>query len=127
MTDTWVVIDAAFLLLFASLYLGTGWSLVLFSFPMAPKLTPETYQLPFVDPVRNATLFFSVTNVLMVGAAIAMIVAEAGTEYLWVPIVYLAMVVISAGVTTIIIFPYNREMRNGSRIPHGSRWCSASG
>jgi hypothetical protein len=37
MSETLRVIDAALMLLFASTYLGTGRSLILFSFPLAPR------------------------------------------------------------------------------------------
>jgi len=113
MTDTWVVIDAAVLLLCASMYLGTGWSLVLFSFPLAPRLTPETYALPFVQPVENATRFFTWMTTLMVLASALLIVGEWSSGYIWVPIVYLAALVASTLLTVKFIFPYNHEMEGG--------------
>jgi hypothetical protein len=117
MTDTWAVIDAAFMLLCASMYLGTGWSLVLFSFPIAPRLTPENYALPFVEPVTNATRFFTWMTTLMMAAAVALIVAEWSTGYVWVPIVYLAAAVAATGLTIKFVFPYNREMKAGITDP----------
>jgi hypothetical protein len=59
MSETANILVAALMLLFASMYLGTGWSLVLFSFPLAPNLTPQTYELPFIEPVKRATSFFT--------------------------------------------------------------------
>jgi hypothetical protein len=77
MTETANVAVAALMLLFASMYLGTGWSLVLFSFPLAPRLTPQTYALPFVEPVRNATRFFTFMTIAMLVAAVVLTVGEA--------------------------------------------------
>lgn len=121
MTDTWVVIDAVFLFLCASMYLGTGWSLILFSFPLAPRLTPQTYALPFVDPVQHATRFFTWMTTLMIAAAVPLIVAEWDSGYVWVPIVYLAAVAAATGLTMKFIFPYNQEMEKGITDPQRLR------
>ena len=43
MIDWLVALNAAFLLGCASIYLGTGISLVLFQFPGAGSLTPDNY------------------------------------------------------------------------------------
>lgn len=56
------------------MYLGTGWSLVLFSFPIAPKLRPDTYYNQFVPQVTAATKFFTVMTTLMLVSAILMII-----------------------------------------------------
>ncbi len=113
MTETANVAVAALMLLFASMYLGTGWSLVLFSFPLAPRLTPQTYALPFVEPVRNATRFFTFMTIAMLVAAVVLTVGEADSEYLWVPIVYLAGAIAATALTVLFIFPYNKELTAG--------------
>jgi hypothetical protein len=113
MSETANAIVAALMLLFASLYLGTGWSLVLFSFPLAPRLTPQTYALPFVEPVKNATRFFTFLTIAMLIAAVVLLVGEADSGYLWVPIVYLAGVIAATALTLLFIFPYNRELKAG--------------
>jgi hypothetical protein len=113
MSETANVIVAALMLLFASMYLGTGWSLVLFSFPIAPRLTPETYELPFIEPVKHATQYFTWMTVAMLIAAVALLVGEADSEYLWVPIVYLAGVIAATALTMLFIFPYNKELKAG--------------
>jgi hypothetical protein len=113
MSETANVIVAALMLLFASMYLGTGWSLVLFSFPLAPRLTPQTYALPFVEPVKNATRFFTAMTIAMFVAAVVLLVGEADSEYLWVPIVYLIGVVAATALTLLFIFPYNKELTAG--------------
>lgn len=117
MSETATVVVAALMLLFASMYLGTGWSLVLFSFPLAPRLTPETYALPFVEPVKNATRFFTLMTTAMLVAAVVLIIGEAGSEYLWVPIVYLVGVVAATALTVLFIFPYNKELTAGVTEP----------
>ncbi len=119
MSGTVDVLLAASLLLFASVYLGTGWSLVLFSFPLAPKLTPETYHLPFVEPVRNATRFFTFMTAAMLVAS-AVLVARAG-EDLWMPLSYLVATVAATALTLIFIFPYNKELSGGVRDPERLR------
>ncbi|MBA2261671.1 MAG: DUF1772 domain-containing protein [Solirubrobacterales bacterium] len=113
MSDTVDLAVAALMLLFASMYLGTGWSLVLFSFPLAAQMTPQTYRLPFVEPVKNATRFFTFMTVAMMVTAAVLIVGEADGEYLWVPIVYLAAVIAATALTLLFIFPYNRELTAG--------------
>lgn len=113
MSETANVLVAAAMLLFASMYFGTGWSLVLFSFPLAPELTPETYRLPFVEPVKNATRFFTYMTTAMMIAAAVLIFGEAGSAYIWVPIVYLGAVIVATALTLLFIFPYNRELSAG--------------
>jgi len=113
MSETANVIVAALMLLFASMYLGTGWSLVLFSFPIAPRLTPETYELPFIEPVKHATQYFTWMTVAMLVAAVALLIGEADSEYLWAPIVYLAGVIAATALTMLFIFPYNKELKAG--------------
>lgn len=121
MSETLNVAVAALMLLFASMYLGTGWSLVLFSFPMAPRLTPETYALPFVEPVKNATRFFTFMTIAMLVTSVVLIVGEAGGRYLWVPIVYLAGVIAATALTLLFIFPYNKELTAGVTDPQRLR------
>lgn len=113
MIDALIVIDALFLFFCASIYLGTGWSLVLFSFPIASRLTPETYALPFVEPVTHATRWLTWLTIAMLAAAVPLVIAEWGTGYVWVPIVYLAAVILATALTQKFIFPYNQEMRSG--------------
>lgn len=113
MSETANVIVAALMLLFASMYLGTGWSLVLFSFPIAPRLTPQTYQLPFIDPVKHATSFFTYMTIAMMIAAVVLIVGEIDSGYLWSPIVYLVAVIAATVLTIAFIFPYNKELKAG--------------
>lgn len=125
MSGTVDVLLAAALLLFASMYFGTGWSLVLFSFPLAPKLTPENYRLPFVQPVENATRFFTFMTVAMLVVATALLF-RAGDDW-WVPATYLAATVAATALTLLAIFPYNKEMREGvadaARLRHVlARW-----
>ncbi len=113
MSETVTVTVAALMLLFASMYLGTGWSLVLFSFPLAPQLTPQTYALPLMEPIKRATRFFTVMTIAMLIAGAVLLVGEAGSDYLWVPIVYLSGVVAATALTILFIFPYNKELAAG--------------
>ena len=117
MSETANAIVAGLMLLFASMYLGTGWSLILFSFPLAPRLTPDTYALPFIEPVENATLFFTYMTIAMMIAAAVLILGEAGSAYLWSPIVYLVGVIAATALTMLFIFPYNKELEAGVTDP----------
>ena len=108
-----LVANSVLLLLFVSMYLGTGWSLVLFSFPVARELTVDNYYLVFVPQVERATRFFTVMTQLMILSALIMILDEWRTGYAWVPVVVLALVIASAVLTVKWIFPYNKRMREG--------------
>jgi hypothetical protein len=113
MNETANIVVAGLMLLFASMYLGTGWSLVFFSFPLAPRLTPETYELPFIEPVKHATQFFTYMTIAMLIAAVALIVGEADSKYVWAPVAYLAGVIAATALTFLFIFPYNKELMAG--------------
>jgi hypothetical protein len=107
---TW---NALFLLLTASMYLGTGWSLWIFQFPSAASLTPENYWYAFVPQVHAATVFFTWMTALMLLSCIFMAVSEWTTGYRWVPIVVFLAVVLATVLTKLYIFPYNATMEAG--------------
>ena len=102
------VINALLLFACASMYFGTGWSLVLFSFPMAPQLTPATYAIPFVMPIAQATRFFTPMTGVMLASCAVMLWGEWRTGYRWVPVVVAASLI-----TTRAIFPLNDIMAAG--------------
>jgi hypothetical protein len=112
-----VTLNHAILFLCTSMYLGTGWSLVLFSFPIAPQLTVDTYHMQFVPQVAAATRFFTWMSLLMIAAAIVMLVTEWRTRYRWVPVVVLLLVVAATALTMIFIFPHNKAMSEGITDP----------
>jgi hypothetical protein len=107
------VLNALFLLTCVSMYFGTGWSLVLFSFPIAPKLTPATYYMQFVPQVEAATRFFTYMTVAMLVSAGLMIYSEWRTGYRWVPIVVLLAVIAATWLTEQWLLPLNAEMSAG--------------
>jgi chromate transport protein ChrA len=109
----WQVANVIFLLACVSMYFGTGWSLVLFSFPIAPKLTTATYYLQFVPQVQAATAFLTPMTIAMMVSAVVMIWTEWKTGFRWVPIVVLAAVIIATVLTEKVIFPLNVEMAAG--------------
>lgn len=96
-----------------SMYFGTGWSLVFFSFPSAEGLTPDTYYDQFVPQVTRATEFFTVMTMIMMVSAVIMIVEEWRTKKKWFPIGVLAGVIVATLLTMIYIFPYNEQMAEG--------------
>jgi hypothetical protein len=113
MVSAWLAINNLFLFLCASMYLGTGWSLVLFSFPIAPKLRPDNYYNQFVPQVTAATKFFTVMTVLMIASAIVMIIGGPAGGYWVLGAVLLASVVASTVLTVVAILPDNARMAAG--------------
>jgi hypothetical protein len=113
MTRTLVIINDTVLLACASMYLGTGWSIILFSFPIAPKLTPDNYFLQFVPQVRAATRFFTIMTIVMIATCLVMLVSEWGHALMWVPVVVLLGILAATGLTMRFLFPYNNAMAAG--------------
>ncbi len=112
-----LVASHSVLFLCTSMYLGTGWSLVLFSFPVAPHLTVGNYYYVFVPQVQAATEFFTSMTKLMIVLCIIMLIAEWKTSLRWVPIVVLLAVLAATGLTIMYIFPYNDVMSKGITDP----------
>jgi hypothetical protein len=108
-----LALNAAFLFLCVSMYLGTGWSMVLFSFPVVPQLTVDNYYLVFVPEVAAATTFFTGMTKLMIVAGCIMAWAEWKTPYRWVPIIVLVGVIAATALTLYCIFPLNKAMTDG--------------
>jgi hypothetical protein len=106
-------LNAAFLFLCVSMYLGTGWSFWLFSFPVVPQLTVQNYYYVFVPEVTAATNFFTPMTKLMLVSCCIMIWAEWRTHFRWVPIIVLLAVIAATVLTLYRIFPVNTEMSNG--------------
>jgi hypothetical protein len=111
--NAWLILDASVLALCASMYLGTGWSLVLFSFPVRPKLTPSNYYLQFVPQVQAATRFFTWMTTLMIGATVVVVVWDRSSWTVAFPAVLLAGVLLATALTIKFIFPYNKRMADG--------------
>jgi hypothetical protein len=113
MVHSWLAINNLFLFLCTSMYLGTGWSLVLFFFPGASKLRPDNYYDQFVQPVTAATKFFTVMTSLMIASASAMIIGEPTPGYWVLPAIVLAGVAAATVLTVVAILPLNRRMAAG--------------
>src|SRR5689334_16472715 len=103
----------AILLLCASMYVGTGWSAVFFTFPVVPQLTPANYYLQLVPPLQAAIPFFTNMTYVMIALSLVMIVSEWRTPLRWVPWVYLALTIGAGLYTQQLIFPVNDEMAKG--------------
>ncbi|HTV20423.1 MAG TPA: hypothetical protein VMG12_17185 [Polyangiaceae bacterium] len=125
MTRLLLGVNHAFLFLCVSMYLGTGGSLVLFTFPIAPQLTVDNYYLQFVPQVTAATAFFTTMTKLMLVAGVVMLVSEWKRGVKWVPIVVLAAVVAATVLTEVKILPINEQMAAG--IHDGERLHSVLG
>ncbi|NRD44216.1 hypothetical protein [Corallococcus exiguus] len=109
--------NACLLFLCTSMYLGTGWSLVLFTFPIAPQLTVDNYYLQFVPQVQAATRFFTWMTAVMLLSAGVLAWRERKTALRWYPLGVLVAVVVATLLTRIYIFPYNDEMAAGITSP----------
>jgi hypothetical protein len=116
-----LIANHVLLLLCASMYLGTGGSLALFSFPVAPQLTPANYYLQFVPQVQAATAFFTTMTKVMLACAAIMLIAEWRQPQRWVPIVVLAGIVAATALTIYWIFPLNAEMASHIQDPERLR------
>lgn len=113
-----LTLNNALLFLCASMYLGTGWSLVLFSFPITPQLTVSNYYLQFVPQVTAATHFFTYMTTFMTLLAVIMLTAEWKNALLrWVPIITLAGILAATGLTVVVILPLNDMMSKGITDP----------
>ncbi|WP_375759562.1 hypothetical protein [Corallococcus exercitus] len=109
--------NACLLFLCTSMYLGTGWSLILFTFPIAPQLTVDNYYLQFVPQVQAATRFFTWMTAVMLLSAGVLAWRERKTALRWYPLGVLLAVVVATLLTRIYIFPYNDEMAAGITSP----------
>lgn len=96
-----------------SVYLGTGWSMVLFSLPSAPSLNIHNYYQQFVPQVTRATEFFTVMTIVMLISAIIIIIEEWKSAKKWYPIGVLAAVIAATLLFEIFILPYNEQMAVG--------------
>jgi hypothetical protein len=102
-----IVLNNSVLFACVSMYLGTGWSLVLFSFSIADQLTPDNYYLQFVPQITAAVPFFTHLFTLMMVLNLVMIVAEWGRPLRWLPVALLVAILAPAILTSAIIFPLN--------------------
>lgn len=115
------MLNACLLFLCTSMYLGTGWSLVLFSFPIAPQLTVDNYYLQFVPQVTAATRFFTWMTLVMLASAVVLFLAERKSPLRWYPAIVFLAVVAATLLTRFLIFRYNAEMAAGIRDPERLR------
>lgn len=108
-TSVWL---AAALLLFASLYLGMGFTLVALMFPGALATTDATnFPQRFGDPVRRAVAFFGVVSVLMLlgGGWLTARDWDHGARRL-LPLVFALLVLLATAFTVLAILPVNRAL-----------------
>jgi uncharacterized membrane protein len=98
------------LFLCASMYLGTGGSLVFFTLPTVVDLTPDNYYSHIIPELQNATAFLTPMTKVMLACGSIMLIAEWRQPMRWVPIIVLISVVAATALTVYGIFPLNREM-----------------
>lgn len=112
-----LLINHAILFLCCSIYLGTGFSLVFFQFPLEPRLTPDNYAMVFVEPVARATHAFTYMTILMLVTGFVMLFTEWFSGIRWVPVVVLAALVTATTLTVLVVFRYNDELARGIADP----------
>ena len=112
-----LLINHCILFTCCSIYLGTGISMVFFQMPLEPKLTVDNYALVFVEPVANATRFFTYMTIVMLITGFVMLVTEWFTGLRWVPIFVLLAVIAATLLTIYVQFPYNKELTDGIHDP----------
>lgn len=108
-----LLLNHCVLFLCCSIYLGTGVSLVFFQLPLEPLLTVDNYELIFVQPVENATSFFTYMTIVMLVTGVIMLATEWFSGLKWVPVIVLLGIVAATGVTVLMIFPVNQELGAG--------------
>lgn len=113
MKNIMLKINKAFLFACVSMYFGTGWSLVLFSFPSASSLTPDNYYEQFVPQVTRATDFFTYMTIAMIVSAVIIIIEEWKSIKKWYPIGVLLGIIAATLLTTTYILPFNEQMAAG--------------
>lgn len=112
-----LILNHVLLLAGASIYLGTGVSLVFFSFPIAPQLTVDNYVLQFVPQVAAATAFFTPLTWLMSANVLVMLAAEWRAPTRWVPLAVGLALAAATALTLVKLFPLNHEMATPIRDP----------
>lgn len=107
--DAWL---GGALLLFASIYLGLGFTEVVMLFPGAVKTTRAAdFPERFGAPVRRAVAYFGVQSTLMVAGSVALTIAEWDEGgYRWGPLAYLLTTVATTAFTVVFILPVNRSL-----------------
>jgi hypothetical protein len=105
-----LLLNHVILLLCASVYVGTGVTLVFFQIPLEPKLTIDNYYLAFVDPVAAATTFFTRMTIIMLICGFIMLVTEWLSGLRWVPVVYLLALIAATSLTVFVIIPLNNRL-----------------
>jgi hypothetical protein len=112
-----LLVNHVLLLLCCSIYLGTGFSLVFFQFPLETQLTLANYRLIFVEPVIAATHFFTYMTVVMLICGAIMLATEWLSGLRWVPVVVLVAIVVATALTVWVIIPLNNELAAGVTDP----------
>ncbi|AEE45430.1 anthrone oxygenase family protein [Cellulomonas fimi] len=97
----------------ASMYMGTMWVLKWFLFPTWRGLARDNVATHFGIPTRRATVFFTGVVPLMFVAAIALVVAERGTGYVWFGVACLVGIFVLTFVGQGLIIPINKRIRGG--------------
>jgi hypothetical protein len=105
-----LLLNHVILLLCASIYIGTGVTLVFFQIPLEPKLTVDNYYLVFVEPVAHATRFFTCMTIVMLICGFIMLATEWLSGLRWVPVVVLLAVIAATALTVIVIIPLNKRL-----------------
>lgn len=124
-----LILNHVILFCCCSIYLGIGAFMIVFLFPLEPRITPDNYAFVFVEPVAHATTFLTWLTIVMIVTALVMLFTEWFTGIRWVPIVVLAGLIGATLLTIYGLFPYNRQLNAGiddpAQLAHVfSRWAA---
>ena len=117
MKNIWLAVNHSLLFICASMYLGTGWSLILFTYPIQSQLTVDNYYLVFVPEVKSAAQFFTYMTAVMLVLCLVMVWSEWNSRFRWVPLSLFALVGLATLLTLIFIFPYNKILEGPTHDP----------
>ena len=107
------ILNNSLLFMAVSIYFGTGWSTVIFQFPVMPMLTPGNYYLHFIPQIDAATNFFTFLVTLMGITGVIMVMGEWRTRFRRIPILVLLAVAGATSLTWFVVFPVNDVLRRG--------------
>lgn len=111
MSDTLAALLAAVLLLAASFYLGTAWSIILFQYRTTGSASgAKNFADSFIAPVKTAIRTFTILSTVMIAGGIGLAIMEWDTQRKWLPVGYAITVAAAATYTIRIMFPINHKL-----------------
>lgn len=118
MKRTLLDINNAYIFFCASVYLGLFWSLHFFWFPNYPStLNVDNYYDAIIPITDAATRFFFITIPIMAIAIVIMLISEWKTKLRWVPLAWIAGLLVPVLVQQLFIERVNDQFKAGITDP----------